>query len=158
MGKIQKELKKKRPFESMEQEAALTLYRTSDQLQIRFTRLFREHGLTPSQYNILRILRGEGAPLPCLEVAQRMIVVVPAITGLIDRLEHMQLVTRERSVTDRRVVYVSITDHGVRLLANLDKPLLELHKALLGHLSQAELKEMIRLLDKARAHAGAVQD
>ena len=58
--KLQHELKKKRPFESPEQEAALSVVRTSDQLQIRFARLFREYGLTPSQYNILRILRGEG--------------------------------------------------------------------------------------------------
>jgi DNA-binding MarR family transcriptional regulator len=149
-GKIQKELKKKRPFDSLEQEAAITLLRTSDQIQIRFTRLLREHGLTSSQYNILRILRGEGKPLPCLEVADRMIVVVPAITGLIDRLEHMELVTRERSVDDRRVVFVSITALGVRLLAKLDQPVLDLHEAILGHLSQPELRELIRLLDKAR--------
>src|SRR5205807_292266 len=64
--KLQHELKKKRPFESPEQEAALNVWRTSDQLQIQFARLLREYGLTPSQYNILRILRGEGEPLPIL--------------------------------------------------------------------------------------------
>src|SRR6476469_6214516 len=85
--KLQNELKKKRPFESPEQEAALNVLRTNDQLQIRFARLFREFGLTPSQYNVLRILRGEGQPLPCLEVADRMVAAVPGITGLIDRLE-----------------------------------------------------------------------
>ena len=59
--KLQHELKKKRPFESLEEEAALNIVRTSDQLQIRFARLLREYGLTsPTQYNILRILRGEG--------------------------------------------------------------------------------------------------
>src|SRR5260370_8059030 len=84
---LQPELKKQRPFESPEREAALSVLRTSDQLSIRFARLFREHGLTPSQYNVLRILRGEGAPLPILEVASRTITVVPGITGLIDRLE-----------------------------------------------------------------------
>ena len=71
--KLQHELKKKRPFKSSEQEAALSVLRTSDQLQIRFARLLREHGLTPSQYNILRILRGEGQPLPILEIASRTI-------------------------------------------------------------------------------------
>ena len=84
--KLQHELKKKRPFESPEEEAALNIVRTSDQLQIRFARLLREHDLTPSQYNILRILRGEGQPLPILEIASRTITVVPGITGLIDRL------------------------------------------------------------------------
>src|ERR1700726_3210109 len=100
--KLQHELKKKRPFESPEQEAALSVLRTSDQLQIRFARLFREHGLTPSQYNILRILRGEGKPLPILEIASRTITIVPGITGLIDRLEKVGLVKRERCSEDRR--------------------------------------------------------
>lgn len=79
-NKLQNELKKKRPFESLEQEAALNLLRTNDQLQNRFLRLFREYGVTPSQYNILRILRGEGKPMPSLEIGERMIQVVPAMT------------------------------------------------------------------------------
>ena len=99
--KLQHELKKKRPFESPEQEAALNIVRTSDQLQIRFARMLREHGLTPSQYNVLRILRGEGKPLAILEIASRTITVVPGITGLIDRLEKAGLVQRARCETDR---------------------------------------------------------
>src|ERR1700730_690886 len=110
--KLQHELKKKRPFESPAQEAALSLLRTNDQLQIRFARLFREHGLTPSQYNVLRILRGEGQPLPVLEIAARTVTVVPGITGLIDRLEQAGFVHRERFVSDRRVIYVKITAQG----------------------------------------------
>ncbi len=140
--KLQHELKKKRPFESPEQEAALSVLRTSDQLQIRFARLFREHGLTPSQYNILRILRGEGKPLPILEIASRTITVVPGITGLIDRLEQAGFVNRLRCEKDRRVIYVALTDHGTKTLAALDEPLVALHHKLLGHLSQAELKEL----------------
>src|SRR5215472_11099048 len=116
-AKLQHELKKKRPFESPEQEAALALLRSSDQLQIRFARLFRENGLTPSQYNILRILRGEGKPLPILEIASRTIAVVPGITGLIDRLEQGDFVNRLRCEKDRRVIYVGLTDHGARTLA-----------------------------------------
>ena len=108
--KLQQELKKKRPFESAEQEATLNLLRTSDQLQIRFTRLFRQYGITPSQYNILRILRGDGQPLPILEIANRTVTVVPGITGLIDRLEQAQFVRRQRCDQDRRVVYVALTE------------------------------------------------
>ena len=67
-GQLQRELKKKRPFESPEQEAVLNILRTNDQFQNRFGRLFREYGLTASQYNVLRILRGEGKPMPCLEM------------------------------------------------------------------------------------------
>src|ERR1700685_3235300 len=116
-GRLQRELKKKRPFESPEQEALLNLVRTNDRFQFRFARLFREYGLTPSQYNVLRILRGEGKPLPCLEIADRLIAAVPAITGLIDRLERMELITRLRSTEDRRVVYVTITDKALDRLA-----------------------------------------
>src|SRR5271167_806114 len=103
-GRLRLELKKKRPFESPEEEALLNLWRTHDRFQIRFARFFREFGLTSPQYNILRILRGEGKPLPCLEIADRLITAVPAITGLVDRLEALGLVTRERSTEDRRVV------------------------------------------------------
>src|ERR1700682_4414637 len=148
--KLQHELKKKRPFESPEQEAALSVVRTSDQLQIRFARLLREHELTPSQYNILRILRGEGKPLPILEIASRTITVVPGITGLIDRLERAGFVKRLRCEKDRRVIYVALTDQGTKTLADLDKPLLALHRKLMGHLSQGEFKELIRLLEKLR--------
>jgi DNA-binding MarR family transcriptional regulator len=154
-AKLQHELKKKRPFESPEQEATLELLRTSDQLQIRFARLFREHGLTPSQYNVLRILRGEGGPLPILEIASRTITVVPGITGLIDRLEQAGLVNRVRCDTDRRVIYVALTDHGTRALSGLDEPLAALHQQLLGHLSHAELRELIRLLERAREPLGS---
>src|SRR5580658_8153528 len=149
--KLQHELKKKRPFETPQQEAALSVVRTSDQLQIRFARLFREHGLTPSQYNILRILRGEGKPLPILEIASRTITIVPGITGLIDRLEQAGFVNRLRCEKDRRVIYVALTDQALTALAALDEPLDQLHSKLLGHLSQAELKELIGLLEKARA-------
>jgi DNA-binding MarR family transcriptional regulator len=124
--------------------------RTSDQLQIRFARLLREHGLTPSQYNILRILRGEGKPLPILEIASRTITVVPGITGLIDRLEQAGFVNRLRCDKDRRVIYVALTDHAITTLADLDEPLLDLHRKLLGHLSQGDLKDLIRLLEKLR--------
>ena len=148
--KLQHELKKKRPFESPEEEATLNIVRTSDQLQIRFARLFREYGLTPSQYNILRILRGEGKPLPILEIASRTITVVPGITGLIDRLEQAGLVNRLRCEKDRRVIYVALTDQGTKTLADLDEPLLALHRKLMGHLSQGDLKDLIRLLEKLR--------
>jgi DNA-binding MarR family transcriptional regulator len=149
--KLQHELKKKRPFDLLEEETALNIVRTSDQLQIRFARLLREYGLTsPTQYNILRILRGESKPLPILEIASRTITVVPGITGLIDRLEQAGFVSRLRSEKDRRVIYVALTDHGIKTLADLDEPLLALHRKLTGHLSQGDLKDLIRLLEKLR--------
>lgn len=151
----ERELKKKRPFESLEQEAILNVLRTNDQYQLRFSRLLRPFGLTPSQYNVLRILRGEGAPLPILEIANRTITVVPGITGLIDRLEKEGFVARERCAKDRRVIYVALTDKGRSTLSALDEPLEELHEKLIGHLSKAELEELVRLLEKARGALSA---
>src|SRR6516162_11215269 len=149
--KLQHEIKKKRPFESLKEEAILNIVRTSDQLQIRFTRLLREFGLSsPTQYNILRILRGEGKPLPILEIASRTITVVPGITGLIDRLEQAGFVNRLRCEKDRRVIYVALTDQGIKILADLDEPLLALHRKLMGHLAQGDLKELIGLLQMLR--------
>jgi len=157
--KLQHEIKKKRPFESPEEEVTLNIVRTSDQLQIRFARLLREFGLTsPTQYNILRILRGEGKPLPILEIASRTITVVPGITGLIDRLEQAGFVNRLRCAKDRRVIYVALTDQGTKILADLDEPLLALHRKLMGHLSQGELKELIRLLEKVREPLAGTED
>ena len=150
-SRLQDELKKKRPFELAEQEAILNILRTSDQFQNRLGRLLREYDLTQSQYNVLRILRGEGKPMPCLEIGDRMIQVVPAMTGLLDRLEKQGLVQRERCTEDRRVVHVELTEVARGLLERMDNPVMELHKQLIGHLTQAELKELSRLLEKARA-------
>lgn len=157
-SQLQHELKKKHPFESSEQEAILNVLRTNDQFQNRFGRLFREHGLTSSQYNVLRILRGEGKPMPCLEIAERMIQVVPAITGLIDRLEKQGHVTRKRCLEDRRVVYIEITADALLLLKKIDEPLLGLHRRLIGHLKRSELKELSRLLEKARLSLPGLDD
>jgi DNA-binding MarR family transcriptional regulator len=150
VGGIRQELKKKGPFESLQQEAILNILRTSDQFENQLGRLFREYGLTSSQYNVLRILRGEGKPLPSLEIANRMIQVVPAITGLIDRLESQQLVKRRRCEEDRRVVYVEITKKALTILSKLDQPLSDLHLELMEKLSCKELAELIRLLEKTR--------
>jgi len=150
-GGLQKELKKKLPFDSAEQEANLNILRTSDQIQNRFGRFFRQYGLTPSQYNVLRILRGEGKPMPSLEIGDRMIQVVPAMTGLIDRLEKQDLVKRRRCTQDRRVVYVELTPAAVKLLKQIDEPLLEMHRLVSSGLNTTELKELTRLLEKMRS-------
>lgn len=156
-GRLQAELKKRRPFDSPHQEAVLNVLRTNDQFQNKFGRLFRHYGVTPSQYNVLRILRGEAKPMPCLEIADRMIQVVPAITGLIDRLEAQELVVRKRCSEDRRVVFIALTDKARKLLDQMDEPVMSLHRGLMGHLTQAELKELSRLLEKARERVDSVE-
>ncbi len=157
MVDLKTELRKKGGFDSPEQEAALNLLRTSDLIDNRLGRLFREFGLTPSQYNVLRILRGEGKPLPSLEIADRMIQVVPAITGLIDRLEKQEMVRRQRCQQDRRVVFVEITAKAKKMLAKIDEPLDQLHRSMMGHMSKKELADLNRLLEKAR-QAPALSD
>ena len=157
-SRLQRELKKQRPFDQPEQEACLNLVRTNDQFQNRFGKLFREYGLTSSQYNVLRILRGEGQALPCQEIAERMVQVVPAMTGLLDRLEAQELIRRERCTQDRRVIYIELTEKAIALLAQLDQPVIALHKTLMGHLTVSELKELTRLLEKARMSFDTVEE
>ena len=148
-------LKKRLPFDIPEEEVSLNVLRTNDVLQAGFSRLFKEHGVSSSLYNVLRILRGEGHPLPCLEVAGRMVTRLPDITRLVDRLEAMRLVTRARTEEDRRVVLIAITEAGVTLLSSLDGPIQELHRRQLGHLTPEEMATLNHLLVKARRNEQA---
>ena len=148
---LQQELKKRGPFDSVEQEATLAVMRTSDLLENRVARLLRDHGLTLTQYNVLRILRGEGKPLPCLEVANRMIQVAPAITRVVDQLLALELITKTQSAEDRRVFEIELTPAAGRLLKKLDQPILDTHAALLSKVSKADLKSLIRILELVRA-------
>ena len=149
MSPLKEEIKQNKEFSSIEEEVLLNLLRTSDQVNIHQARLLRKYGLTGPQYNILRILRGE-SPLPCLEVASRMVTVVPAITGLMDRLEKQGFVHRHRSADDRRVVLAQITKTGQQLLSEMDEEVSESTTTLLKHMSKKELHEFNRLLELAR--------
>ena len=146
-----REIKKSKPFDSVEQEAMLNLARTWDVLGGEIAlEVFKPAGLSPAQYNVLRILRGAGAELACGEIASRMIAREPDMTRLLDRLEKRDLVSRCRQQADRRVVAVRVTDAGLRLLAELDPKLTEAHRRQLSHMSKDELKQLIALLEKAR--------
>lgn len=148
---LRQDLKKRDPFDSLEQEAILNILRTSDILENRVARLLREYGLTPSQYNVLRILRGEGKPLPCLEVASRMIQVAPAITRVVNQLLERNLIVKQQCPNDRRVFHIDLTDQARDLLSQIDQPLLDLHAAQLKHVSKDDLKALIRILESTRA-------
>lgn len=149
-SRLQSEWKKTRPLDCPEEELTLNILRTADRISHRVSQLLREYALTSSQYNILRILRGEGAPLPILEIASRTVTVVPGITGLIDRLETAGFVARKRCKDDRRVIYVGITSEGVEKLAAIDKPLIALNKKMFGHFESEEISRLNGLLEKAR--------
>lgn len=147
---LKSELKKRGDFDSVEQETTLAILRTSDLLENRLARLLREHGLTPSQYNVLRILRGEGNPLPCLEVAERMIQVAPAITRVVDQLLKLDYITKTQSAQDRRVYMVDIKPSGKKLLAKLDQPILDLHANTMRNVSKGDQKTLIRIMESIR--------
>jgi DNA-binding MarR family transcriptional regulator len=154
-GVLQAELRKKRPFDLPEEEAFLNLTRTLDALAAPFEQLFRARGISISQYNVLRILRGvAGEGMPCSEIAARMVSRDPDITRLVDRLEKARLVERVRVPHDRRVILVRPTGEGLRVVGDLDKPVAELHRRQLGHLTRAELAELSRLLVKSRYPGG----
>ena len=107
--------------------------------------------LTPSQYNVLRILRGAGEKgHPCQEVGARMISRVPDVTRLLDRLEKAGLVARRRCTEDRRVVHATILPKGLEVLAALDGPVQDLAPRLFHSLSQRELQQLNDLLVRAR--------
>jgi DNA-binding MarR family transcriptional regulator len=149
--RLKDELRKKRDWSSPEQEAYINILRTHSLLFVRFDRLFRQHGISSPQYNILRILRGHGGDgIPSLEIASQMIASVPDITRLLDKLEKAGYVTRERSTEDRRVVRVMITAGGRKLLAKLDEPVRDAERASLGHLTRKDLADVSKLMTKAR--------
>lgn len=152
---LQQDLKKRGPFASVEQEAILSVLRTGDLLENRIARLLREFGLTSSQYNVMRILRDEGKPLPCLEVAQRMIQVAPAITRVVEQLLKLGLIDKRRCRDDRRVFYIGIKPAAQRLLKKIDQPILDLHTTQLAHVSARDLKSLIRILDSIRQQSQA---
>ena len=136
----------------LEQEAYLSLQRTADFLARGAEEAIKPYGLSGTQYNVLRILRGAGpSGLCCREVAGRMLTRDPDITRLLDRLERRGLVARARVSTDRRVITVRVTPEGLRILAKLDKPIEECHRRQLGHLGQRPLKRLIELLNCARS-------
>ncbi len=146
-----RDIKKSKPFDSLEQEAMLNLARTLDLLAGEMAiQVFKPAGLSAAQYNVLRILRGAGEHLACGEISGRLVARDPDMTRLLDRLEKRKLVSRCRQQNDRRVVAVRITDAGLKLLAELDPKVLAAHRAQLGHLSETELKQLIALLEKAR--------
>ena len=151
---LQNDLKKRGPFDSVEQEAALSIMRTSDLLENRLARLLREHGLTGSQYNVLRILRGEGKPMPCLDVAERMIQVAPAITRVVNQLLELDLIVKTQCPKDRRVFHIELNAAAKRLLKKLDGPILELHSSLLSAVPKKDLRSLIKILENARISIG----
>jgi DNA-binding MarR family transcriptional regulator len=143
--------KPRKPSSTLEHDAYLNLLRTADVLARGAEEVIKPFGLSGTQYNILRILRGAGAQgLCCHEAAERMLTHDPDVTRLLDRLERRGLIVRTRASSDRRVITAQITPEGLRMLAKLDRPIEECHRGQFGHLGPRRLAQLIELLNSAR--------
>jgi len=150
-GRILDEIKQSRPIPTLEEEAFLNVQRTANVLLQDFAELLKGHNLTPTQYNVLRILRGAGEEgLTAGDVGERMITRDPDVTRLLDRLETRGLAERSRCTEDRRVVWTRITAAGLAAIAPLDQAVDEIHQRRLAHLGPERLSSLIELLEAAR--------
>ncbi len=150
-SQLQAELKQQKPFESLEQEAGLSIKWTSAELDYRVSEVQKPSGITATQYNALRILRGAGKEGLCRnEVRERLIARVPDATRLLDRMEEMGLVARAREGDDRRFVTARITKAGLDLLEELHDGMRAVAQEQLGHLGPEKLRMLIELLGEVR--------
>jgi DNA-binding MarR family transcriptional regulator len=148
---LRDELRQTRPFVSIHQEAHLNVARTEAALADSLERVLKAHGVSATQYNVLRILRGAGPDGLCRnEIRDRLLTRMPDVTRLLDRMEEAQLVTRVRDADDRRMVSTRLTARGRRLVDALDAPVAEEHRRRLGHMSESQLRTLVELLTLAR--------
>jgi DNA-binding MarR family transcriptional regulator len=139
-------------FRSREQQAVLGLLRTADAIKRSLAHVVEPHGITPQQYNVLRILRGAGSEgLPTLTIGERMVEQTPGVTRLIDRLERKGLVVRTPCPKDRRRVFCQITTKGLELLDELDEPVNRWDVQTVSILPPSDVDSLIKLLDRVRA-------
>ncbi len=145
----------RRRADCLEETTFLNLMRTTDMLSRGLVKVLKTEGVSATQYNVLRILRGAREGLACGEIAARMITRDPDITRLLDRLEKRGLISRSRETKDRRTVIGRITADGIKLLARLDKPVADFHRKQLSHMGRKRLRALTELLlGAARAEAG----
>ena len=151
MTSLKEELKTQADFASLEQEAYLSVLVTSNRLLRRHSDFMAGFGISPKQYNILRILRGAGkGGLPVMEIGRRMVEKSPDISRIIKRLTDMKLVERRRLRSDRRVAIVTVSKEGLKLLEKMEGPISDQVNRMLSGLSKEELSSLIALLDRAR--------
>jgi len=155
---LKNEIAQQLPFSSVEEETVLNLLRTADCLQRAMQRKIRPWGITATQYNVLRILRGsQPEGLTCSAIGDRMITAEPDITRLLARLRALKLIRQQRDKRDRRVLWTQISPAGLALLEETDPVVQRLPRELLGHLDGEQLATFIHLLEMARRNCGDTQ-
>jgi len=148
---VQEEIQQRKPFSSPAEEAVVALVRTADLLRRALTHLVEPRGITLQQYNVLRILRGAGAEgMPTLVIRDRMIHEAPGITRLLDKLEKAGFARRERTASDRRQVFCFITERGLAIVDELDEEMRAADDVAVGNLTDAEQKQLLKLLEGVR--------
>lgn len=151
-----RELRQNKPFPSPGDEAFVSVLRTADALRWRIAEVLEPEGITLAQFNTLRILRGaRETGLPTLEIRARLVEQAPGITRLIDRLEGLGLVRRERPRADRRQVLCHVEKRGLALLARLDTTVSEASEVLFAGLGGADITQLIASLDAIRRACAA---
>ncbi|MGJ8745175.1 MarR family winged helix-turn-helix transcriptional regulator [Polaribacter sp.] len=145
MGDISKDIKSK--FTSNKIKALINIKYTANWLSSKENEFFKPYGISPQQFNILRILRGAKDKIKVQIVKDRMIERAPNATRLMDKLCDKDLIERERCEHDRRVVFVKITQQGLDVLATIDD---HKHFSFLENLTEEEAEVLSKLLDKIR--------
>jgi DNA-binding MarR family transcriptional regulator len=148
---LHRDIEQRKPFRSWEEEATLNLVRTASLVTDALELLLKPYGISPAQYNVLRILHG-AAPqgLGRNEIRGLLVARMPDVTRLVDRMERSGLVRRERDAEDRRCVPTYLTERGRALLDRLDAPIAESHRRRFGHLTREQLRTLIELLTLTR--------
>lgn len=148
---LKDEIKQTKPFKSPYEEAVLNIVRTSAVMSDDFKKMIKPYGITGTQYNVLRILRGAAETGLCRnEVRDRLLTRMPDATRLLDRMEKAGLITRVRESDDRRLVSTKLTKKGRQLVDDLDPVVARENRSRLGHLSDKQLASLVSLLTMAR--------
>ncbi len=149
MGKVLSQRIKQSKFESSAHEAMLNLMVASDHVRRRLDEVCEPFGITHTQYNVLRILRGaypQGYPRH--EIIGRMLEEAPDVTRLITRLEKRGLVTRSESLSDRRLSVAHITRKGLTLLDKMKPAISQLTSLISNRMSQSDQRHFSTLCER----------
>lgn len=145
MGDLSKDIYS--TFKNEKQKAIINILYTANWISSFQNEFFKPFGISPQQYNILKILKGAKEPLKVQTIKDRMIERSPNATRLMDKLCAKQLIDRMPSEDDRRVVHIAITKDGEHLLEIISN---EFYEALVEKLTTDEAQQLNKILDKMR--------
>lgn len=146
---LEKDIQQIRKFRNEHHKAIVNIIYTYHWVTDKIIEFVEPHGLTLQQYNILRILRGNGGPLSTLQIRERLLDKMSDTSRIVDRLIIKKLVKKIISKKDKRLVDVSITLKGKALLAKLDESPKAID-SIVKNLTKAEAKQVSSLMDKIR--------